>query len=84
MKKILSFGLMLTLMLSLLSACNNDTDSTATASDKKLVVGAKNFTEQFVLSKILAVYLKENGYDVEEKNNMAKIGRASCREIVYI
>ena len=71
MKKILSFGLMLTLMLSLLSACNNDTDSTASASDKKLVVGAKNFTEQFVLSKILAVYLKENGYDVEEKNNMA-------------
>lgn len=71
MKKILSFAVILTLMLSLLSACSSEEDSSASTSDKKLVVGAKNFTEQFVLSKILSIYLKENGYEVEEKSNMA-------------
>ncbi len=71
MKKIFSFAVIITLMVSLLSACSSDSDSSASASDKKLIVGAKNFTEQFVLSKILAIYLKENGYEVEEKNNMA-------------
>ena len=71
MKKIFSFAVIITLMISLLSACSSEQDSSASASDKKLIVGAKNFTEQFVLSKILAIYLKENGYEVEEKNNMA-------------
>jgi len=71
MKKILSFTVIIALMVSLLSACSSEEDTSASASDKKVVVGAKNFTEQFVLSKILAIYLKENGFEVEEKNNMA-------------
>ncbi|GLB60287.1 glycine betaine ABC transporter substrate-binding protein [Cytobacillus sp. NCCP-133] len=71
MKKLLSFTVIIALLLSLLSACGSESDSSASATDKKLVVGAKNFTEQFVLSKILAIYLKENGYEVEEKSNMA-------------
>lgn len=71
MKKILSFTAMIVLMVSLLSACSGEGDTSTSTSDKKVIVGAKNYTEQFVLSKILAIYLKENGYEVEEKNNMA-------------
>jgi osmoprotectant transport system substrate-binding protein len=72
MKKVFSFVIALTLMLSILAACSgSDTASSGNDGDKSLVVGAKNFTEQFVLSKILAIYLKENGYEIEEKSNMA-------------
>jgi osmoprotectant transport system substrate-binding protein len=36
----------------------------------KIVVGGKTFTEQHILAKILSIYLKENGYEVEEATNM--------------
>ncbi|MBB5173322.1 glycine betaine ABC transporter substrate-binding protein [Texcoconibacillus texcoconensis] len=36
----------------------------------ELTVGGKNFTEQFVLSEITAIYLEENDYDVERSANM--------------
>ncbi|QHS23680.1 glycine betaine ABC transporter substrate-binding protein [Virgibacillus sp. MSP4-1] len=73
MKKVLSFLLVLSLVF--VTACGGSEESSGSDGsgdgEKKLVIGAKNFTEQFVLSKILSIYLKENGYEVEEKNNMA-------------
>ncbi|SET19595.1 osmoprotectant transport system substrate-binding protein [Salinibacillus kushneri] len=74
MKKFVSFLVVLSLLF--VAACGSSEESSGNEGsgndgDKKLVVGAKNFTEQFILSKILSIYLKENGYEVEEKNNMA-------------
>ncbi|MBN8201900.1 glycine betaine ABC transporter substrate-binding protein [Bacillus sp. NTK034] len=39
-------------------------------SKGKVAVGGKDFTEQQILSKITSIYLKENGFDVEEASNM--------------
>ncbi|MBU8908369.1 ABC transporter substrate-binding protein [Desertibacillus haloalkaliphilus] len=61
----------LTLLLLLLAACGNDSTSSDNLDSKgTLVVGGKNFTEQFILAKITSIYLKENGYEIEEKTNM--------------
>lgn len=37
------------------------------AETKKIVVGAKDFTEQYVLGNLMAVLLQENGFKVDEK-----------------
>lgn len=76
MKKLLSLALALVLIM-VLAACGGQEEASSNENGsnegtaQKVTVGAKNFTEQFVLSKILAIYLKENGYEVEEKSNMA-------------
>ncbi|NSL53177.1 glycine betaine ABC transporter substrate-binding protein [Calidifontibacillus erzurumensis] len=76
MKKlmIVLIGLML---ISSLVACNSSSTNVQTDSSKgseevkgKVVVGGKDFTEQQILSKIASIYLKENGYEVEEASNM--------------
>lgn len=36
----------------------------------EVTIGGKDFTEQHLLTKITAVYLKEKGYDVEEAGSM--------------
>ncbi|TRM10588.1 glycine/betaine ABC transporter substrate-binding protein [Lentibacillus cibarius] len=50
-------------MGSILTACGG-------SDNKSVTIGAKNYTEQFLISKITALYLEENGYDVEEKKGM--------------
>ncbi|UOR11382.1 ABC transporter substrate-binding protein [Halobacillus amylolyticus] len=64
MKKIIS--LIATIMIStlLLSACSGGDDS------KEVTVGAKNFTEQFLLAKMTELVLEENGYTVDMKDNL--------------
>lgn len=37
------------------------------AETKKIVVGAKDFTEQYVLGNLMSLLLQENGFKVEEK-----------------
>ncbi len=37
------------------------------AQDKKINVGAKNFTEQYILGNMLSILLEENGFEVSEK-----------------
>lgn len=71
---IVLIGLML---ISSLVACNSSSTNVQTDSSKgseevkgKVVVGGKDFTEQQILSKIASIYLKENGYEVEEASNM--------------
>lgn len=66
MKKFIVLALTLVLLTGILTACGNSSGG----GDKKVTIGAKNFTEQFILSKITALYLEDNGFDVEEKNNL--------------
>ncbi|KEF36308.1 periplasmic glycine betaine/choline-binding (lipo)protein of an ABC-type transport system (osmoprotectant binding protein) [Schinkia azotoformans MEV2011] len=47
-----------------------DTSVAAEQSKGKITIGGKDFTEQLLLSKISSIYLKENGFDVEEASNM--------------
>lgn len=37
------------------------------AQQKKITVGAKNFTEQYILGNMLSILLEENGFQVSEK-----------------
>jgi len=47
------------------------------AETKKIVVGAKDFTEQYVLGNLISLLLQENGFRVEEKfGTAAAITRA--------
>ena len=41
--------------------------STFVLAEKKITVGAKNFTEQYVLGNMIALLLEANGFTVEEK-----------------
>jgi osmoprotectant transport system substrate-binding protein len=51
---------------------NKDENKADIKAEKKgkVVIGGKDFTEQHILSKITAIYLKEKGYDVEEVGSM--------------
>jgi osmoprotectant transport system substrate-binding protein len=37
------------------------------AAEKSVAVGAKNFTEQYVVGNLISLLLKENGFDVKEQ-----------------
>jgi len=51
--------------------------SASVAETKKIVVGAKDFTEQYVLGNLMTILLQENGFKVEEKfGTAAAITRA--------
>ncbi|NBJ69931.1 MULTISPECIES: glycine betaine ABC transporter substrate-binding protein [Clostridia] len=52
-----------------ISGCSSD--------KKKITVGAKNFTEQFLLAKMTVLLLEDNGFVVDEKSNM---GSAALRQ----
>jgi osmoprotectant transport system substrate-binding protein len=45
-------------------------DSTATAAEKKLVVGSKNFTEQQILGQIMIQLLQAKGFTCEDKTGL--------------
>lgn len=62
MKKI-KLMMVATILILVLAACG-DSDS------KKITVGAKNFTEQFLLATMTTLILEENGFEVDEKSNM--------------
>jgi osmoprotectant transport system substrate-binding protein len=71
MRKILMGMLMLSLAFVLIG-CTKEVESSnpSDGTKGKITVGGKDFTEQLVLSKITSIYLKEQGYDVEEASNM--------------
>ncbi len=73
--------LLMVSILALLVACSGDNtnanknsngnnEDNSSAEKEKIVIGGKDFTEQLLLSKITSIYLKENGYPVEEASNM--------------
>ena len=39
-------------------------------AQQKLVLGAKNFTEQYVLAEVTAQYLRSRGYAVEVRSGL--------------
>jgi osmoprotectant transport system substrate-binding protein len=59
MKKTLIFFSLIILIFFTFLTCSSD--------EKKAVVGAKNFTEQYILGNMLSLLLQDNGYKVEEK-----------------
>jgi osmoprotectant transport system substrate-binding protein len=70
--KKLSILFITVLIVLSLAACGSSNTSTKEGGGGKgeITVGGKDFTEQQVLAKITGIYLKENGYDVEEASNM--------------
>ncbi|MFC7063178.1 glycine betaine ABC transporter substrate-binding protein [Halobacillus seohaensis] len=66
MKKILMLATIFILSIGALAACSSGGDG----EDKNITVGAKNFTEQFILAKMAILKLEDNGYSVEEKSNL--------------
>lgn len=67
MRNFMKVVLSITLVMGVLSACGGGSGG---SGDKQITVGAKNFTEQFLLSKMTVLLLEDNGFKVEEKNNM--------------
>jgi osmoprotectant transport system substrate-binding protein len=67
LKKLLSFALILTLLLGILSGCNN-------ASDDKIVVSGKMWTEQYILTHMIAELLMEKtDLTVEVKEGLGEV-----------
>lgn len=64
-------------MVSMLGAC-----STFGVGEKQITIGGKSFTEQFLLSKMTVLLLEEEGFSVDELNNLGSsvIRRALINE----
>lgn len=69
--------LTLVLMVSMLGAC-----STFGVGEKQITIGGKSFTEQFLLSKMTVLLLEEEGFSIDELNNLGSsvIRRALINE----
>ncbi|MFP3928984.1 MAG: glycine betaine ABC transporter substrate-binding protein, partial [Desulfobacteraceae bacterium] len=46
-------------------------------AEKKITVGGKNFTEQYILANFAKILLEENGFDVKMKTG---VGSTVCRQ----
>ncbi|SNZ03855.1 osmoprotectant transport system substrate-binding protein [Terribacillus aidingensis] len=71
MKRRLSLFALLTAMLLVLSSCG--------PGGKNITVGAKTFTEQLVFAKMTTFILEDNGYNVEEIQNL---GSSAIRQAI--
>lgn len=80
MRKV-SFLLLIMVLISSLVACNSSSSSSADSESKgKITIGGKDFTEQHILTKMTSIYLKENGYEVEEAGSMGSTVARSALE----
>lgn len=65
--------IVLTLLLAACGGNNNNTEN-EDASDEPIVVSGKNWTEQYVLSQILAIYIEENtDYTVDLQEGLGEV-----------
>lgn len=79
MKKSL-IGVLLLVLISGLVACSSSGTSAGGESKGKITVGGKDFTEQHILTKITSIYLKEQGYEVDEASSMGSTVARSALE----
>lgn len=78
MKKVLVFALVLAMAFGVF-ACGKPAPSTgADVPDITIKVGSKDFTEQLILGQMAILALKNAGYKVEDKTNVA--GSDTCRK----
>ncbi|WP_415767911.1 glycine betaine ABC transporter substrate-binding protein [Paraburkholderia sp. J69-1] len=54
--------------------------ASSSAFASKIVLGAKNFTEQYVLAEVTAQYLRSRGYDVEVRSGLGSTLMRSALE----
>ncbi len=71
MKKRLALFALLAALLVVLSSCG--------PGGKSITVGAKTFTEQLVIAKMTTFILEDNGYNVEEIQNL---GSSAMRQAI--
>ncbi|WP_102708099.1 ABC transporter substrate-binding protein [Terribacillus saccharophilus] len=71
MKKRLSLIALLTVIIVVLSSCS--------PGGKNITVGAKTFTEQLILAKMTSFILEDNGFNVEEIQNL---GSSAMRQAI--
>jgi osmoprotectant transport system substrate-binding protein len=65
------FLLICAMVLALtLAACGSDEANGSGEKKGKITVGGKDFTEQHIYAKMTTLYLKENGYDIEQADGM--------------
>ncbi len=58
----------------LLTACGEDSSESGAASKEPLVVSGKNWTEQYILSEVLAVYIEETtDYEVDLQDGLGEV-----------
>lgn len=70
-KIILTAVLVLTMILSMTACGGSGTSSDNSGSDKTVIVGSKDFTENNVVAEIYALALEDAGFTVERKMNIA-------------
>ena len=71
-KRILSSLLVAVMSISMLVGCGSKTDESANAEDKgTIVVGAKQFTEEFLLAEMYSLALEDAGFTVERMFQMS-------------
>lgn len=63
MKQYLKVVLSVMLVVVILAACGG-------GGGKQITIGSKNFTEQYLLSKMTVMLLEDNGFTVDEKSDM--------------
>lgn len=66
MKRLLK-GLLWVTLVIVLAACGS---SSGGEGNKQVTIGSKNFTEQYLLSKMTVFLLEENGFNVDEMSDM--------------
>ncbi len=58
----------------LLAACGGSENVTGDATDRPIVVSGKNWTEQYILSQLLAIYIEENtNYTVDLQDGLGEV-----------
>ena len=65
MKKVIAFTTILLIAIGLLTACGGN------KAEKSIVIGSKDFAEQYIVAEMYAQVLEHNGFTVERKFGLA-------------
>lgn len=67
MKKMLAFSIVLLLAFTFVAFAGGQQEGEGAGEVKSVAVGAKNFTEQYIVGNMMAMLLRENGFKVKEQ-----------------